>query len=209
VFTWSFHADSRRPNIWRTNADGSNPVKLTDVNSRFPVCSADEKWLYFLNSTANQVWRVPLDGSGKGEVVPGSLIPKTFNADGRPALSPDGKLLATMLVNALNPESMKPEDKIALINLDSAAPPRLLNADPRVAFPGVFSPDGRAWTYAIRENGVDNVWLQPLDGSAGRKITNFNSDRIADMQWSPDGKTLGLLRMHAESDVVLLQEAKQ
>ena len=62
--------------------------------------------------------------------------------------------------------------------------------------------------YAIRENGVDNLWIQPLDGSPGRKITNFNAEEIAAFHWSRDGKTLGILRGHVDSDVVLLQESK-
>jgi len=206
VFTWRFHQDSKIRNIWRANNDGSNPVKLTDMDSRYPMCSVDEKWVFFNNESKDQIWRVPLDGSGPAELVQGSAVPKSFLAGGRQALSPDGKLMAIMLVNGLNAESMKPEDTFALVNLDSHAPPRILDVDPRIAFTGLFTPDGKALAYAIRENGVDNVWLQPLDGSPGKKITNFTSEQISDMQWSPNGKTLGLLRTHADSDVVLLQE---
>ncbi len=209
VFAWRFHAGAQRRNIWRANADGSNLVKLTDVGSRFPVCSSDEKWVYYENDAADQLWRMPLDGSGKGEVVPGSVLPQTFLAGMRPALSPDGKLLAFVVGTQLNPEVMKPEDKIALVSLDSAAVPRLLNADPRIAGGAFqFAPDGKALAYPIRENGVDNIWLQPLDGSPGRRITNFNSEQIVDIHWSPDGKYLGILRTHSDSDVVLLQESK-
>jgi eukaryotic-like serine/threonine-protein kinase len=208
VFVWGFHGGFSRRMLWRANADGSNPVKLADVDAAHPVCLPDEKWVYFYTNSANQTWRVPLDGSGKAEMVPGSVIPKNIQAGGRPALSPDGKLLAIMLSNILNQDAMKPENKFALISLDSSAPPRLLTPDPRVAFNGLFTPDGKALAYAIRQNGVDNVWLQPLDGSSGRQITNFNSEQIVDLQYSPDGKTLGILRTHAESDVVLLQEAK-
>jgi serine/threonine protein kinase/Tol biopolymer transport system component len=208
VFIWSFHGESSGRRLWRANADGSNPVKLADVDARHPVCSPDEKWVYFYTNSANQVWRVPLDGSGKAEMVPGSVIPKNIQAGGRPAVSPDGKFLAIMLANILNQDAMKPENKFALISLDSSAPPRLLTPDPRVAFNGLFTPDGKALAYAIRENGVDNVWLQPLDGSPGRQITNFNSEQIVDLQYSPDGKTLGVLRTHSDSDVVLLQETK-
>jgi len=113
-----------------------------------------------------------------------------------------------MLSNLLNQDAMKPENKFALISLDSSAPPRLLTPDPRVAFNGLFTPDGKALAYAIREKGVDNVWLQPLDSSPGRQITNFTSEQIVDLQYSPDGKTLGILRTHSDSDVVLLQETK-
>ena len=61
--------------------------------------------------------------------------------------------------------------------------------------------------YSIRENGVDNLWFQPLDGSRGRQITNFPSDTIQTFQYSPDGKTLGVFLRHTESDVVLLHDA--
>jgi hypothetical protein len=52
------------------------------------------------------------------------------------------------------------------------------------------------------------LWLQPLDGSAGRQITNFNNDKIQSFEYSPDGKQLGMLRLHVESDVVILRDAE-
>jgi serine/threonine protein kinase/Tol biopolymer transport system component len=210
VFTWVFHAGARAGNIWRANADGSNPVKLTDLASRYPLCSPDGKWVYYENDAAGQMWRVPADGSGKAEVIPGSLVTNTILAGLPPSLAPDGKLLGYVIVNALNPEVMKPEDKIVLVNLvDSAAAPLLLKVEQELAGgPFQFTPDGKALAYAVKENGVDNIWLQPLDGSPGRKITNFTSEQIREIHWSPDGKSLGILRYHADSDVVLLQESK-
>ena len=72
-----------------------------------------------------------------------------------------------------------------------------------------FTPDGKSVAYVGRENGVDNVWLQPLDGSAGHAITDFKSEQIWAFSLSPDGKSLAVLRGHWDSDVVLLQETKQ
>lgn len=69
-----------------------------------------------------------------------------------------------------------------------------------------FTPDGKSVAYIIRDHGVDNIWVQPLDGSPGRQITNFPSEHIAEFQWSPDGKTLAVARTHDTSDVVLLRE---
>ena len=210
VFTWVFHAGARNANIWRANADGSNPVKLTDMASRYPLCSPDGKWVYYENDAAGQIWRVLTDGSGKAEVIPGSVVPNTILAGLPPSLAPDGKLLGYVIVNALNPDVMKPEDKIVLVNVvDSAAAPLLLKVEQGLAGgPFQFTPDGKAVAYAVKENGVDNIWLQPLAGSPGRKITNFNSEQMGEIHWSPDGKYLGILRNHAESDVVLLQESK-
>jgi hypothetical protein len=51
------------------------------------------------------------------------------------------------------------------------------------------------------------LWIQPLDGSPGRQITNFKSDVISSFRFSPDGKTLGVLHAQIESDVVLLRDA--
>jgi eukaryotic-like serine/threonine-protein kinase len=70
-----------------------------------------------------------------------------------------------------------------------------------------FTPGGKSLAYAIRENGVDNVWVQPLDGSAGHPITDFKSEQIWSFTLSPDGKSLAVLRGHYDSDVVLLQES--
>ncbi len=63
--------------------------------------------------------------------------------------------------------------------------------------------------YSIRENEVDNNWAQPLDGSRGRQITNFDSEQILNFRWSPDGKSLCIHRGHTDSDVVLLQESNR
>jgi Tol biopolymer transport system component len=49
--------------------------------------------------------------------------------------------------------------------------------------------------------------MQPLDGSKGRKLTHFNdSEKIQDFRWSPDGKSLAMLRFNTVSDVILLRD---
>jgi Tol biopolymer transport system component len=97
---------------------------------------------------------------------------------------------------------------LALLKLNSTNPPRQLDLNPHFVEEVNFTPDGKAVAYRIRENGVENIWVQPLDGSPGRQLTNFASDSIWEFHWSPDGKSLGVMRTHSESDVVLLQESK-
>jgi eukaryotic-like serine/threonine-protein kinase len=53
---------------------------------------------------------------------------------------------------------------------------------------------------------VDNIFVQPLDGSPGRQVTDLTSESISQFQWSPDGKTLAGARVHDTSDVVMLSE---
>ena len=210
VFAWS-HGDTGWANIWRTNTDGSSPLKLT--NGSYPVCSSDPKWVYYFHRSDQGIWRVPLDGSGKPETVPGSSIPNAPPMPG--AVSPDGKTLAR-LVQVLNPQTQEYQNKIELLNLESSTSVRMLDVSGQLGgtnmelWEGVeFTPDGKDVTHIIRENGVDNVWVQPLDSSVGHRITNFKSEQISSFHWSPDGKKLGILRGHSDSDVVLLQESKQ
>jgi serine/threonine protein kinase len=76
-----------------------------------------------------------------------------------------------------------------------------------VALKFLFSPDGKGIVYPVREKGVDNLWLLPLDGGPGRQLTNFGSLKIYSYQWSPDGKSLALVRGDSPSDLVLIQNS--
>jgi Tol biopolymer transport system component len=218
VLSWAFHDGSNRAGIWRVNADGSNPTQLSrgkfDVD---PVCSPDGKWVYYFDSwRAHSPVRVRLEG-GTPEPVPSSDVPNMYGFGAGETISPDGKLL---VFNAESTAPDKPQgvlNRLALVDLDAKAPsgPHLIQPDPRItggmggnAFANdlAFTPDGKSLAYIIRDQGVDNIFVQPLDGSPGHQITNFATDNIAEFQWSPDGKTLAVARTHNTSDVVLLQE---
>jgi hypothetical protein len=79
--------------------------------------------------------------------------------------------------------------------------------DPHMSETAGITPDGRAVVYPILENGAENLWLQPLDGSPGHRLTNFASYTIQSFAYSPDARTLGVLRVHTESDVLLLRDS--
>ena len=212
VFSWAFHGGTNSANVWRTNADGTNPVKLTDgKDDRAPVCSADGKWVYYWDLSLQQVWRVPTAGSGKPEMFPGSAVPRTFPTGTGLSPSPEGKVLAYVLATMPTPEDPYPQYKIALLESSSTpSPPHLIDADERISSGGLnFTPDGKAVAYPIRENGVDNIWVQPLDGSQGRQITYFDSEQILNFRWSAEGRSLCILRGHTDSDVVLIRESSQ
>jgi serine/threonine protein kinase len=212
VFSWAFHGGTNSTNVWRTNASGTNPLKLTDGrDDRAPVCSADGKWAYYWDLALQQLWRVPMDGTGKPEMFPGSAVPRTFPAGTGLSPSPDGKALAYVLATMPTPEDPYPQYKVALLESSSKpSPPHLIDADERISSGGLnFTPDGKAVVYPIRENGVDNLWMQPIDGSRSRQITSFDSEQILNFRWSPDGRSLCILRGHTDSDVVLIRESSQ
>jgi eukaryotic-like serine/threonine-protein kinase len=209
LFSWAFYGGSNSTTIWRANLDGTNPTKLTDgKNDRGPVCSADGKWAYYWNADTQQLWRTALQGPTKSEPVPGSMVPRTVPTGRALSVSPDGRSLAYVLATVPTPEDPYPQYKIAIIDVSTSGTPRLVEADERISNGGLsFTPDGKAVAYPIRETGVDNLWVQPLAGAAGKQITSFTTDQILGFRWSLDGRSLGVLRGHTDSDVVLIHDS--
>jgi Tol biopolymer transport system component/predicted Ser/Thr protein kinase len=206
VLSWEFHGGTNSQSIWRTSADGSSPLKLTDGKTdAFPVCSPDQKWVYYSNWVDGRIYRVPLDNSAHTEPI--IAVPQGYIPMGGLSVSPDGKTLATAISRVQAEQSPEQSIKIALFSLASSSPPRILGTNHYLG-EVQFTPDGKSVAYMSRDNGVDNVWEQPLNGSAGHALTDFKSEQIWSFSLSPDGKGLAVLHGHYDSDVVLLQESK-
>jgi Tol biopolymer transport system component len=217
VFSWGYHAGATAVRIWRANSDGTNPQPLSDGEFDLtPTCSADGKWVYYYSANDRQtaIKRVLVEGGKPPEVAPWSAVDRMYGLGAGMAVSPDGKRL---VFNADLSDPGRPSSKLAVVELDGSGPksPRLLDPDTRISggsgsgnFAGTlaFMPDGKTIAYVVRDKGVDNVWAQPLDGGAGKQITNFTADHIMKFAWSPDGKTLAVTQVHTVADVVLLQE---
>jgi eukaryotic-like serine/threonine-protein kinase len=202
VFSLVGHGSLRTVTLWRMDAGGGNLTQLTPgKDDTQAVCSPDGKWVYYKDRTNGaELTRVPLDG-GKPERL--SPLPVTYS---RFDLSPDGGLAAFETFAS----TASPKTQLALVPVDSPQNTKLLDLQHPISADGGirFTRDGKAVAYPVRDQDTDNLWLQPLDGSPGKQITNFKSEQITDFHWSPDGSKLGLVRGHTDSDVVLLQESK-
>jgi len=125
-------------------------------------------------------------------------------------LSPDGKTVAAFEVRdsdhavmlatyAIDDEKKLPEQrKKASFEFDQRGMPSLS-----------FLPSGKGVVYIVREKGVDNLWVQPLDGTPRQQLTHFTSEKIAAFSFSKDGSRLAVERGHSESDAVLLRNVSK
>ena len=184
--------------IWRVDSAGGNPEQLSKgTRDNAPVCSADGKWVYYLDAAADHLMRVPILGGAAQQVTDEPVW--MFD------ISPDGSTAAMARVNHTGGHQIM----LALVATDTGKT-RLVKFErqPVMMIPR-FTRDGKAVVYPIREVGVDNLWLQPLDGSPGKQITSFKSERITDFHWSFDGSKLAMVRGHTDSDVVLLRSQQQ
>ncbi len=193
VFRTLGRSGGAEANFWRVDSNGTNLTRLTlGLNERVPACSNDGKWLYYLDAAENHILkRIPLEGGSPETIIKFPSEPY--------ALSPDGKTVAAFEV--------READHAVMLALYSLADGKksALEFDQRSLPVLAFLPSGNAVVYVVREKGVDNLWIQPLDGTPRRQLTHFTAERIADYAFSKDGSQLGIKRGHAESDAVLLR----
>lgn len=183
-------------NLWRMDLNGTNQKQLTSgTNDEAPTCSTDGKWVYYVDNADNRyVKRVPVEGGSPETVVKTSV--------GSFGLSPDGKQIVSFEVRELDHKLTLRVDNVethqmAYSDLDQRALPDDL----------AFAPDGKGVAYVVREKGVDNLWLQPLDGKPAKQLTHFKKDRNFRFVFSPEGTKIAMECGAVESDVVLLHDA--
>jgi serine/threonine protein kinase/sugar lactone lactonase YvrE len=209
LLSWYSREGHNTTNIWRVDADGSHPRQLTQgTDDELPGCSPDGKSAYYAdNNKSYEISRVPIEG-GAPELIKASVLKNGFVGSAG-NFSPDGRLLAA-IVTQIDPATQADIHALALLDVaaNTVSSIRIFPSQPTITFPVLFTPDGKNVAYRVIDKGTDNIWMQPVDGSKGHPVTDFTTDHIRGFQWSPDGKTLAVVRTHTISDVVLLREGK-
>ena len=178
-------------NIWRMNADGTQPLQLTKgTYEDLPSVTADSKWVIY--RTGNDIRKVSIDGG-----PPLMLLSREVQG---PSLSPDGRLLA-FFVND-QPDSQVWHLEIYDLTLRSIVKQFALPDSTR-PFNGMsftpdnrlrWTPDGKELAYVSSSSGASNIWIQPLNGGQFRKLTDFKDAEITSFIWLDDGPQIVLVR---------------
>jgi Tol biopolymer transport system component len=162
--------------------------------------SADGKWAYFHTNRegVRTVWRVPVGG--------GAMEQLTRQPSSWPSVSPDDRAFAC---SWWDPAQTKA--RIAIVPHDGGEPRHLLDI-PVNYWLGAnnhltrWTPDGKALTYVMKNDGVADVWRQPVDGGAPERVTRFrDGPEIFWFAWSHDGRDLACARGAITSHVVLIE----
>jgi TolB protein len=191
-------ARNEKLNVWRVDADGSNPVQLTDEAFLYnPDCSPDGKSVLYTRVNDATEWQVPIQSGPPTQVAVSNLAADA--AHSAPKTSPDGKLLAYLAM----PATMSSPMVLTVVPFGGGSPLYRFDA-PMGASETHWAPDGKALDYQLTRGGASNIWRQPLAGGSPKQITNFKSDLIFFFAWSRDGKELALARGTISSDVVLV-----
>jgi TolB protein len=184
--------------IWRMNADGSNKIELTNGDKdEHPQFSGDGKWVVFMQTVNGRTTLAKVPTEGGATVSIGQMTAQM------PTVSPDGRTIAFLLIN-------ETDAKIALMPFESSSPTKIFPTPVEIAGKPYYSTllrwtaDGSAITFIKEENGVSNIWSQPIDGNTPKPLTKFVSEEIFYFDFAKDGSRLALTRGSQTSDVMLI-----
>lgn len=180
-----------RYNIWRTDADGSWPLQMTqsDDTQGGLAASRDGKWLYFRQDNGGDeyydIYRVPTDGGAVERITNTPDISET-------GLMPGG---ADGLMALSVKKQTEAQSNLAVLAADGTV--RVLTAEADASFgwsPRVWADEGRT-IYANRDkidSTMTEVWR--IDVASGKAVKVLGAEgtifAIADI--SPDGKWLAV-----------------
>jgi Tol biopolymer transport system component len=180
----------------RMNADGTDVRVLCPVVAElYPQPAAitpDGRTVVF--GSDGRLWKVSIDG-GRPIRITG------FDAL-RPAISPNGKRIAFILR-----KEFTIGDAIGVMPIEGGPVMRLpvsLHSYSSVR----WTADGTALLHNSGVKDRVNLWLQPLDGSPPRKLTNFDDASLLRFDLSPDGKHLMGVRGVLSRDAVLIENLR-
>ena len=182
--------------LWRIDADGQHALELTHgKDDQRPSIAPDGRSVFFRSyafGAGVRVYRIAIDG--------GEPVRITDQTSAEPALSRDGKWIAVIYRAA--PAA---RNQIAIMPAEGGAL-KLIHELPAHFGRLVWTPDGQGLAYAAKQEGVGNIWIQPLDGGEPKQLTHWTPMAILSFDWSPDGKWLAYASGTLSSDVVLITD---
>ena len=194
--------DANGTGLFRFDVKEGEKQRLTTGADIYPTISPDGQTVVFLRF-ANDVaiWKVPLEG-GEGSKL--TDLPGFLSA---PAISPDGRFIAFLRTGG----GKMPLEALTITGIEGGEIVRefdvpveqTLNLGKRAL---QWTPDSQGINFVSVKKNVSNIWRQRLDASPPIQITNYESGRIFNFAFSPDGRQLAISRGTFNRDVVLIND---
>ena len=192
--------------IFRADADGKNPVRLTNgLREWTPRFSPDGKWVYYVQvhgDKPQEVRRISINGGEPTIIATGGRntrvqIRDVNQKDGRIAVEftqmgqPKPKRTITLI---------SPTGRQTTLELPQTA---MAAAGPTPAFVA-WTPDNKNLAFIGRTESASTITSVPANGKGGAKTLLTLPDRIRVFRFSPDGKSLAYVKETLTRDAVVI-----
>lgn len=183
--------------LYRIDTNGRDLRQLTDGESNeiSSTISPDSKWVYYIANVRDRerpkayLRKISIDG---GETV--NL--KEMDGELTPELSPDGKLIASLVGGRLRIVSSSDGALVSSLEADKLAHPWGA---------AKWTADGGSLIYLVSRGNTSNVWVQSINGAAPRPLTTFPKGYVYEYAFSRDGKKLYVARGYQVRDAVMIR----
>ncbi|MEQ1761730.1 MAG: hypothetical protein ABL984_01160 [Pyrinomonadaceae bacterium] len=192
-----YAAASNGGQLERIDISGGNRTVVTGpTGADNPDISLDGRWVLHSAYTGGEarIMRVPIDG-GDPQILTGYIATE-------PRYSRDGRRFACFVPN----ETTGSWTKIAIVPAEGGEPIKILDAPPgtNITRGPIWTPDDGGITVVIAEGEKQNLWLLPVDGSPGKRMTNFEVPGTARREYSRDGKRIALIRAEGFGNAIMI-----
>ncbi|MCD9189393.1 MAG: serine/threonine-protein kinase [Pyrinomonadaceae bacterium] len=198
--------------IWRMNADGTNPLQITktpDVVETITSLTPDGKSIVFSErDRSNGIPSIRQINVETGEINSILQDDKQYPEGGR--LSPDGKNLLFITAPINFDSGVMPQAGLFIAPFDGknlGTPKQVLKTLNSNQYR--WSPDGKSILFTELSGGNADIWSLNLADGKKTKVTNFNLEVIARFSVSPDGKKIYLVRRSTTQDIILIKSSAQ
>jgi len=172
-------------NIWRMDANGANPQRLTSspINKDEVSTTSDGRYIVYQQQEAH-IWRVRSDGTQPIQLTKG-------RHDVHPAVSPDGKIVVYASFADWTP-GIGGEPTLWRVPIEGG---KAVQVTQQPASIPSISPDGiqiACIHYPGRDPRVSSALLAVTRMDAGGPFTMFPRSHLdgTSISWSPDGKSI-------------------
>lgn len=180
--------------IWKVDLNGENLRQVTGGNyEAAPEVSPDGKWLYYISTRKNAVWKQPIEGGPPVEVLAAG--------SGTVRVSPSDP---SKFVSYYNDEKETVQSPWKFVIFDEDYAGHYIDLEIPAGIFFEWSPDGSGIYYSDNGESFSNIWLVNAADKSRRQITAFTDQKIANFSISPDGSTFAISRGSATGNIIKL-----
>ena len=172
---------SGQMNVWRSDANGTNAIQLTENgNVEDSIISPDGNTVFYIvqdsESSVETLWRVSING--------GEKIQMTSQMTKSPRISPDGKTIACYFL-----DSAANKMKLALLSSETGSVVKFPATPQNDGIPFLdWSKDGENLFIVLQRGKPSSFWKLPLNGNQPEELREWENDEIFRLAISRNGE---------------------